>query len=117
MTITESKKKIVEQFLNVKFKGSIITVESKEHHQSNGFYLLEKHYYLGKTQVLYQLERPDSFKVAFDYEFFRELEKWVPVRGKKQIFRNWLFNVKFPEFEYKNLLEKKFSYYRWKDDT
>ena len=113
MTITESKKKVVEQFLKVKFKDCKITIEHREHNQSNGFFLKEKRYFLCKTQVLYQWERPDSFKVAFDYEFFRELEKWVPVRGKKQYFRDWLFNIKFPEFEYKHLLQKKFSYYKF----
>jgi hypothetical protein len=112
MTKTEKNKRVVESFLNEKFKGCSVVIENKEYNQSNGFYLKEKHYHLCGTQILYQWERPDGFKIAFDYEFFRELEKWVPVRGKRQIFRDWLFNEKFPEFEYKNLLDKKFSYYK-----
>jgi hypothetical protein len=111
MTKTEKNKRVVESFLNEKFKGCSVVIENKEYNHSNGFYLKEKHYYLCKTQILYQWERPDGFKIAFDYEFLRELEKWVPVKGKKQIFRNWLFNEKFSEFEYKNFLDKKFSYY------
>lgn len=112
MNRSQRHKKVVRSFLDHKFKGCSITVECKEHNQPPNFFLKEKHFYLCDTQVLYQYERPDSFKVAFDNEFFRELEKWFPLRGKKQIFRDWLFENKFPDFEYKNLLLKKFSYYR-----
>ncbi len=104
-------KKVVERFLNEKFQGCSVEVKSNDHLQSNGFFLKEKKYYLCGTQVLYQWERPDSFKVAFDNQFLRELEKWVPVRGKKQFFREWLFTHKFPDFEFKNQLKKNFSYY------
>jgi hypothetical protein len=117
MNITQRKKKIVESYLDLKFKKCSITIEENIHNQSNGFYLKERHYYLCDIQVLYYYERPDSFKVAFDFDFFRELEKWVPLRGKKQIFRDWLFCDKFPDFEYKNLLMKKFSYYGEKNIT
>ena len=89
MNITQRKKKIVESYLELKFKRCSISIKEKEYNQTNGFFLREKKYYLCTTMVLYQWQRPDSFKVAFDYEFLRELEKWVPVRGKKQIFRDW----------------------------
>jgi hypothetical protein len=98
-------------FLNEKFQGCFCVIKTTEHNQSNGFFLKEKRYFLCDTQILYQWERPDCFKVAFDNKFLKELEKWVPVRGKKQIFRNWLFNSKFPDFEFKKQLEKKFYFY------
>ena len=111
MNKTQTNKKIVEAYLNEKFLECFIEIKSNEHFQPNGFFLKEKHYYLCDTKILYQWERPDSFKVAFDNEFLRELERWVPLKGKKQIFRNWLFTEKFPEFEFKDKLQNKFSYY------
>jgi len=112
ITITNRKRKIVESFLDRKFKNCTIKIIEKEFNLPDGFFLKEKHYFLCATQILYQWERPDSFKVAFDYDFFRELEKFVPLRGKKQFFRDWLFREKFPNFEFKHLLEKKFFYYQ-----
>lgn len=111
MNKSEKNKRVVESYLNEKFQGCSILIKQNEHFQSNGFFLKEKHYYLCDTKILYQWERPDSFKVSFDTEFLRELERWIPLRGKKQIFRDWLFNQKFTDFEFKDKLQNKFSYY------
>ena len=112
MTKTQIKKKITESFLGVKFKNCEIIIKKKFHSQSNGFYLNETHYYLCDTLILYQWERPDGFKVAFCNQFLRELETWLPFRGKKQFFRDWLFEKKFSEFEHKESLKKKFFFYK-----
>jgi hypothetical protein len=112
MKITQRKKEIAELFFEKKFKNCDMCIREKFHTQSNGFYLNEKHYYFCDTLILYQWERPDGFKVAFCNQFLRELEIWLPFRGKKQFFRDWLFDKKFPEFEHKELLRKKFFFYK-----
>lgn len=111
MTISDRKRKLVENFLELKFKNCEISIKENKHSQSNGFFLNETRYYLCDTLILYRWERPDGFKVAFCNLFLREIEIWFPFRGKKQFFRDWLFQKKFPEFEYKNLLDKKFFFY------
>ena len=103
--------RLIEKFCESKFEKLEIVCEEHRYEQSSGFFLNQKSYFLGDTLILYEWERPDGFKVAFNYEFFREVQKFIPVRGYKQHIREWIFKKKFPTFEHKDKLQKKFSFY------
>jgi hypothetical protein len=105
MNRTEKNKRMVELFLETKFKGCEIFIEKKNHDQSNGFFLHVKKYYLGDTQIIYQHTNPTEFKVCFNNSFLKELSRWIPVKGKKQFFRDWFFSKYLPNFEFKDKIK------------
>lgn len=104
--------RLIERFCELKFSKYEVRCEHYNHSQSSGFFLNQKTYFIGNTRILYEIERPNDFKVAFDYELFREVKKYVPVRGYKQFVRRWLFENKFNDYIHKEKLIEKFSYYR-----
>lgn len=103
--------RLIERFCESKFSGGEVRCEMYNHKQSSGFYLNQKTYFIGDTRIFYEIERPSDFKVAFDYDLFREVKKFVPVRGHKQFVRRWLFENKFKDFIHKDKLSKNFYYY------
>lgn len=111
MTLTEKKRKIVEKFLEVKFKNCELNIKYETHSQDSGFYLNITNYRLCDTTLLYVIDSSKMFKVSFCTFFLRELSNWVPVRGKKQFFRDWFFSKYLPNFEHKDKVSNKFSYY------
>ena len=102
MTKTKKKKILVESFLNTKFEHCEIWVKEENYDQSNGFFLHIKRYFLCDTEIIYQHKNPTEFKICFNNGFLRELSKWVPVKGKKQIFRDWFFSNYLPDFEFRD---------------
>lgn len=111
MNKTERYYRLIEKFCETKFKGQDVRCEIFNHSQSNGFYMNQKKYFIGDTLILYEIERPTDYKIAFDYSFFREVKSYIPVRGYRQFVRRWLFENKFKDFIHKDKLSKKFSYY------
>lgn len=105
MTKTEKNRRVVESFLNTKFENCCISIKEENHNQLSGFFLHVKKYYLGDTQIIYQHRNPTEFKICFDSSFLKELSKWVPVKGKKQFFRDWFFSNHLTDFEYKKQIK------------
>ena len=108
MTKTQRNKKIVDEFLNTKFKGCELFIKETKYDQStgydrsDGFFLHVKQYYLCDTEIIYQHTNPTEFKICFSNPFLKELSRWVPLKGKKQIFRDWVFSNHLPDFEHKD---------------
>ena len=111
MNKTEQKKKLVENYLKSIFEGCELKITYEKHSQETGFYMNTTKYSLCGKTLLYVIDSSNMFKVSFCTFFLRELSKWVPVRGKKQFFRNWFFSKYLPNFEFKDQVSKKFSYY------
>lgn len=105
MTKSEKNRIAVENFCNVYFKNCKIHTVEKQHKVPPDFYLNVKKYFLGETEIIYQHERPDEFKIIFDRQFLKKLSWYVPVKGKKQYFRDWLYKTHLPNFEYKNIIK------------
>lgn len=111
MTKTERYYRLVEKFCESKFSNEDVRCELYNHSQSTGFYLNQKTYLIGDTRIFYEIERPNDYKVAFDSSLFKEVKKFIPVRGYKQFLRRWLFENKFKDFKHKDKLSEKFFYY------